>query len=264
MQDGLARNRADTETDWKMSTIDPVIPSERGPGTSLYEGVKRMIDARIVSGEWPPRFRIPSENELVAQLGVSRMTINRALRELAAEGKLVRVQGLGTFVAQGKGQSSIFEVRNIADEIAERGHDHLARIISIDSGKASPEIAESLSISIGDPVYHSVIVHLEDDIPVQLEDRYVNAAVAPAYIDQDFTTITPNRFLTDVAPWTEAEQEIEAVLPAAWEARLLSIGRADPCLLMRRKTWRADQVVTAVRILIPGGRYKLQGRQIAR
>ncbi len=228
-------------------------------GTALYESVKRMITSRIASGAWPPKHRIPSENELVAHLGVSRMTINRALRELAAEGHLVRVQGVGTFVAQGKGQSSIFEVRNIADEIAERGHVHSARVVSLDAIKASPEIAVELGLPIGAPVFHSVIVHSEDDIPVQLEDRHVNAAEVPDYIHQDFSKVTPNYYLTQIVPMAEARHEIEAVLPAVWEARLLSIGRTDPCILMRRKTWRGDAVVTSVRLLIPGGRYKLQG-----
>ena len=230
---------------------------------ALFEGVKRLIMGHILNGDWPPRHKIPSENELVAQLGVSRMTINRALRELAAAGQLVRMQGVGTFVAEGKGQSSIFEVRNIADDIAERGHAHRAQVVSLYAVKASPEVAEALGIALGATAFHSVIVHFENDIPVQLEDRYVNAAVAPAYITQDFTHLTPNRFLTDAVPLSAAEHEVEAVLPEAWEAKLLSIGRGDPCLLMRRKTWRGDAIVTAVRILIPGGRYKLTGRHSA-
>ena len=242
-----------TDDDIRLSDED------QANGTALYEAVKRMIRARIASGAWPAKQRIPSENALVMRLGVSRMTINRALRELAAEGQLVRIQGLGTFVAQGKGQSSVFEVRNIADEIAERGHAHSARVISLDAPRATPETAMELGVPIGAMLYHSVIVHSEDDVPVQLEDRYVNAAVVPAYLDQDFTRITPNRYLTDQVPLAEASHEIEAVLPAAWEARLLSIGRGDPCLLMHRRTWQGDTVITSARLVIPGGRYKLQG-----
>ena len=64
------------------------------------------------------------EAELVAQFGFSRMTINRALRELTDEGLLVRLQGVGTFVAEPKGQSALFEIRSIADEIAARNHQH--------------------------------------------------------------------------------------------------------------------------------------------
>lgn len=229
----------------------------------LYAGVKQMILGRIRNGDWPPRHRIPSENELVAELGVSRMTVNRALRELALEGVLARVQGLGTFVAEGKGQSSVFEVKNIADEIAARGHVHATNIVVLDELKASPEVADALGLEVGDRVFHSIIVHLENEIPVQLEDRYVNAEIAPDYGSQDFSEITPNRFLSSVIAWTEAEHEIEAVLPASWEARLLAMSRADPCIQIRRRTFTGNRVVTSVRLIIPGGRYRLQSRQQA-
>ncbi len=222
-----------------------------------------MIIGRISGGDWPPGQRIPSENELVADLGLSRMTINRALRELANEGVLHRVQGLGTFVAEGKAHSSVFEVRNIADEIAERGHHHSARMLVLDEVRATPELAEALHVDLGRPVYHSLIVHSENDIPVQLEDRYVNPETAPDYLVQDFSTMTPNSYLSSVIPWTDAEHDVEAVLPAIWEAKLLAISRSDPCLAIRRKTMAGARVVSSVRLVMPGGRYRVSSRQRA-
>ncbi|STU85518.1 Histidine utilization repressor [Klebsiella michiganensis] len=59
----------------------------------FYERVKAMIKTKIHSGAWPANYRVPSESELVTLFGYSRMTINRALRELTAEGLLVRMQG---------------------------------------------------------------------------------------------------------------------------------------------------------------------------
>ncbi len=149
---------------------------EPGP---LYAGVKQMILTRIQSGEWAPNARVPSENELVAELGVSRMTANRALRELASVGVLIRIQGVGSFVAERKGHSALVEVRNIAEEIKARGHAHTAEVIVLQEETASPEVADALDIPIGEPVFHSVIVHHENDVPVQLEDRFVNPAAAP-------------------------------------------------------------------------------------
>ncbi|STR46286.1 Histidine utilization repressor [Klebsiella oxytoca] len=77
----------------------------RSAPAPFYEKVKQAISEKIHSGVWRPHDRIPSEAELVAQFGFSRMTINRALRELTDEGLLVRLQGVGTFVAEPKGQS---------------------------------------------------------------------------------------------------------------------------------------------------------------
>ncbi|MEK1924221.1 MAG: GntR family transcriptional regulator, partial [Rhizobium giardinii] len=125
-------------------------------GAPLYAGVKQMILDRIQSGEWPPKHRVPSENELVAELGVSKMTANRALRELASEGELVRIQGVGSFVAERKGYSELFEVRNIAEEIDERGHVHQASVIVLAQETAAPDVADALGLPIGAPVFHSL------------------------------------------------------------------------------------------------------------
>lgn len=94
----------------------------------IYQRVKQAIISQIRAGEWKARQRVPSESELVSELGVSRMTINRALRELTAEGYLLRMQGVGTFVAEMKGYTAMLEVHNIADEIAQRGHQHRCQI----------------------------------------------------------------------------------------------------------------------------------------
>ena len=84
----------------------------------LYRKVKNIIKEHIVSGEWPPEDRIPSEHDLVAALGVSRMTVNRALRELAAEGYLIRIQGVGTFVSARKPVAAMLEIRPLKKKVA--------------------------------------------------------------------------------------------------------------------------------------------------
>ncbi len=225
-----------------------------------YERVKRLIDRRIASGEWPPGTRIPSEFALVRELGVSRMTINRALRELSLLGRLRRVQGVGSFVAEAKPHSALFEVRNIAVEIAERGHRHEASIHRLAAERAPAEIAAGFGLSPGAKVFHSILVHSENDLPVQIEDRFVDPRIAKDYLAQDFRRETPFVYLSRLAPITEAEHEIEAVLPAAWERRLLKIPSGEPCLSLQRRTWSEGKPVSQARLLYPGSRYRLQGR----
>lgn len=227
-------------------------------GGPLYASVKQVILDRIHSGEWPPKHRVPSENELVSELGVSKMTANRALRELANEGELVRIQGVGSFVAERKGYSALFEVRNIADEIRERGHSHEASVVILARETASPEIADALELQIGAPVFHSLIVHSENGVPVQIEDRFVNPDVAPSYLEQDFTDTTPNAYLTNAAPLSGSEHIVEAAMPQPWECRLLMILKSEPCLMIRRRTWSAKHVVSVARLIYPGQRYRLQ------
>ncbi|GGD70134.1 MULTISPECIES: histidine utilization repressor [Rhizobium] len=228
--------------------------------TPLYAGVKQVILDRIHSGEWPPKYRVPSENELVVELGVSKMTANRALRELANEGELVRIQGVGSFVAERKGYSALFEVRNIAEEIAERGHVHEASVVVLAQETASPEVADALELPIGAAVFHSLIVHSENGVPVQIEDRFVHPEAAPEYLDQDFSTLTPNAYLTAAAPLSGSEHVVEAAMPQAWECKLLTIMKSEPCLTIRRRTWSAKQVVSTARLVYPGHRYRLEAR----
>jgi GntR family histidine utilization transcriptional repressor len=228
----------------------------------LYAGVKKMVLDRIQSGEWLPNHRVPSENELVAEFKVSRMTANRALRELASEGALVRIQGVGSFVAERKGYSALFEVRNIAEEIAERGHTHSAQVVQLEREKASPETADALNLPIGAPVFHSIIVHAENDMPVQIEDRFVNPAMAPDYLAQDFSATTPNAYLTEAAPLAGAEHVVEATLPQPWECKLLVILRTEPCLTIRRRTWSGEAIVSVARLIYPGSRYRLESQNV--
>ncbi len=225
-----------------------------------YSQVKRMILERIDSGDWPAKYRIPSESELVRDLNVSRMTINRALRELTLEGRLVRVQGVGTFVAEAKMQSQLIEIRNIADEITERGHEHMAKVVVIEAITVTNDILASLGLPLGGEIYHSVLVHHENGIPVQLEDRYVDPQLAPDYLKQDFTQITPHVYLTASAPISEAEHVIEAVMPPIWVRRLLKIDTHEPCIQLQRITWSGTRKVSWARLIYPGSRYSLTGR----
>ncbi|KQS61288.1 histidine utilization repressor [Rhizobium sp. Leaf371] len=231
-----------------------------GDGAPLYAGVKQMILGRIQSGEWPPRHRVPSENELVAELGVSKMTANRALRELASEGELVRIQGVGSFVAERKGYSELFEVRNIADEIKARGHVHRARVVVLAGENASPEIADALSLPIGADVFHSLIVHSENGVPVQIEDRFVNPQMAPDYLAQDFAVETPNAYLMIAAPLSGSEHVVEAAMPQPWECKLLVILPSEPCLTIRRRTWSLQNNVSVARLVYPASRYRLESK----
>ncbi|MCB1845184.1 MAG: GntR family transcriptional regulator, partial [Halioglobus sp.] len=133
-----------------------------------YRELKDDIIARISAGELRSRDRVPSENELVDSHGVSRMTANRALRELHAEGYVERVAGVGTFVADMRATSNVLEVRSIADEIELRGHRHSARVLRMSRQRARGEVARSLQLEAGSGVFHLLVVHEENGKPVQL------------------------------------------------------------------------------------------------
>jgi GntR family histidine utilization transcriptional repressor len=224
-----------------------------------YRQLKELIIRRISTGELQPRDRVPSENELVDSTGVSRMTANRALRELTEEGYVERIAGVGTFVADLKSASHVLEVRNIADEIAHRGHEYAASVLSLDESPADASAAAALRVAEGTTLLHARIVHFEDGSPIQLEDRYVVPAFAPDFLEQDFTSTTPSAYLSSISPLQEAEHVVRASLPDASTRESLHMQDGEPCLVVTRRTWAHGHPVTFARLCHPGSRFELSG-----
>jgi GntR family transcriptional regulator, histidine utilization repressor len=226
----------------------------------LYLKVKRHILDNIGSGKWATSARVPSENEIVKSFGVSRMTANRALRELRDEGVLVRIAGVGSFVADRAAHAHPLEIRSIAEEIRDRGHLHRAEIVSLERIRAVGTLAEDFGIAPRSDLFRSEIVHFENDHPLQLEERCVLPALAPDYLTVDFSRTTPYDYLVKVAPLQEAEHLLRAVMPDQRTRKLLAMKRDEPCLLMIRRTWTAGRIASVAHLYYPGSRYEMSGR----
>ncbi|MBT4287897.1 MAG: histidine utilization repressor [Deltaproteobacteria bacterium] len=223
----------------------------------IYQVIKNHIVSNIQSTHWPENHQITSENELVTEFGASRMTVNRALRELTMEGWLYRVKGLGTFVARKKIKSELLEIRNIAEEIIERGSTYSCEVKQLKKEFVNQHVGSMLSLKKGEEAYHSIIVHKEDDIPVQLADRWVNPEFAPDYLSIDFTEMTPNAYLTKIVPFSKAEHILEVIMPSESVQDYLNIEAFEPCLLLHRRTWRNKDIITYATLIHPGSRYKM-------
>ncbi|WP_088965864.1 histidine utilization repressor [Vogesella sp. LIG4] len=225
-----------------------------------YLRIRDYILDGIKNRSYAPGAKIPPEVELARQFGVSRMTVNKAIRDLAEAGVLLRYAGDGTYVAERKAESPLLDVNNIAEEIATRGHHYSAEVHYVRQEAASEEVALRLGLAVAAPVFHSLIVHFEDDSPIQIEERYVNPQWAPDYLQQDFTRETPNAYLMRTCPLSDVEHTVEAVLPLADECRLLVVEGSDPCLRVLRRTWSGKHLVSFARLLHPGAKYKLRSQ----
>jgi len=242
--------------------VSPEAATAARPITAVapYARVKHHLKEGLASGRWPPGALMPSEAELVAEFGVSRMTVNRALRELQAEGLVARSQGIGTFAAPLHRVSSTLTIRDLHEEIESRGHQHHATVHLQRAERAPNALAAQLGVPSGARVFHTLIVHHENQVPLQCEDRYVNPACAPDYLDVDFTQTTPTRHLFEATALWRAQYSIEAALATAQEAKLLAIAPVDPCLIVVRRTFTRSAPITIARLVHPGSRYQLEGQ----
>lgn len=235
------------------------IPTSAEVAAPAFQRIKAHVLSQIQGGHWKAGEAIPSEQALATEFGVSRMTANRALRELTDDQILVRVQGSGTFVAQQKYQSTLVVIHGIAEEILSRGHTHSSELHLLERVKASSSLAVEFELAAARPLFRSVVVHLENGVPIQVEDRYVNPALAPDYMKLDFSKTTANEYLMRVAPLYGVHYRIEACMPTPDIAVMLHIDEHQPCLVLRRKTLSRRQVASVATLWHPANRYQFTG-----
>lgn len=225
---------------------------------TLAARIRTRILGRIQDGSWPIGFKIPTEAEIMVEFAASRMTVHRAIKELAAEGHLVRERGRGTFVAGRRPRSQLLVIADIAEEIAGRGGSYFCQCRHLAREPLSPLTAHVFG-DAAEHVARSTVVHFENGVPLQLEERWVDLRMAPGYLDVDLQATSAHRFLMAAAPLQKAEHELTAVLPSIEQQRLLAIREGEPCLLLRRRTWSEDRLVSYAELLYPGSRYSFGG-----
>ena len=186
-----------------------------------HEQVRRyLIDA--LSHELGAQDRLPSERALAQQLGVSRPTVRRALDELAAEGRLQRVQGSGTFATQP----------------AIRAREPSARLLAAREALAGASRSWRLGVSPREPVWHLERLRLADDTPLCVESIAIVKALAPALLDHSLEA-SPSDVLAEHygIDLVRAEQSITATVLEAPTAELLDVPALSPALLVERVSW---------------------------
>lgn len=243
-----------------MNVLDDICAGvESDDKRPAYQRIKSYILDKIHQGEWTAEYPIPTEHALAKHFQVSRMTVNRAMRELTDEQVLTRIQGSGTYVTQQKYQSTLVHIRAIADEVRERGHEYRCRVLCLESVSADEHLAADFDLPLGSTLFHSVLLSYENGVPIQLEYRWVNPALAQDYLAQDFTSTTPNAYLTKVAPLQGASYRIEACAAEEDVSRLLAINPQSPCLVLHRVTHSLNQVASVVTMWHPGHCYQFIG-----
>lgn len=225
-----------------------------------YAEIRKSLEKSILSGAWPPGHRVPSEQELVTRYRCSRMTVNRAMSELAASGMVIRRRRAGTFVALPVSQKSVLKIQNIPEEVARDGRAYRFELRTRNLRRATRRDSERLRIEPGQPILALKSVHFADDIPLVAEDRLINLAIVPDARDMDFGDAAPGTWLLAKVQWREAEHLIRATSATPELADLLEVAAADACLVVERRTWLDAGTVTHVELTYPGSRYQLTVR----
>ncbi|MDP1598864.1 histidine utilization repressor [Phenylobacterium sp.] len=227
---------------------------------SLQKRIRTEIEAKILSGEWGPGYRIPFEHELTVQYGCSRMTVSKAISALAEAGLVVRRRRAGSFVARPKVHSAVLDIPDLRSEIEGRGEAYAFKLVSCTPRAPKAKNVEEIELARGGDLLALRGVHFANGRPFAIEDRLISLTAAPLARNADFAAHPPGAWLLEHIPWTEAENRISAMGADNDSANLLAIAPGTACLAVERRTWRGGEGVTKVRQLFPGEAYDLVAR----
>jgi len=227
---------------------------------TLYKQIRLDIERRILSGEWPPGHRIPFEHELMADYRCSRMTVSKALSELAQADLIERRRRAGTFVRRPKFLSAVLKISDIRAEITALGRSYGYQLVKCSRRTANAADRNRLAVDKTGKVIAIACRHSADGVPFAIEDRLIDLDAVPEAATADFAAEPPGSWLLHHVPWTEAENAISAISADDEAAEILDIPVGAACLVIDRHTWRGGRPLTAVRLIYPGETHKLVAR----
>ena len=223
----------------------------------LFEEIKNSIKKQIEDKVYKVGDKIPTEMELAKTFSTSRQTVNKALRDLVLDDIIERFPRSGSFVKAKISQSSILDLKNISDEIKERGNTYTNKLVSLNKIRANESIAKVLHVVKDQELYISQMIHYENGVPVRFDTRYIKPFCAPEYINQNFQETTPAQYLKQNCPVQSVQNTIEAVMVAQEIQEYLDISKNEPCLKISRIVTSQGEIASYSKLYYPSSRYKL-------
>lgn len=201
------------------------------------EEVRRRVLADIRAGTLRPGDRLGAERDLATTYGVSRSTLRQALDALQQAGVVRRLPGRGggTFISHGKVERDLSTVVGVPAYLRRQGFEAGTRILSTAVRGADEDTARRLGIRAGDMVFDLVRIRLADGEPISLEHAQLVADRFPGLLELPLGGSVYELIAQhyDTSP-REVTEEIEVVLAAADEARVLEIEQGAPLVSVLR------------------------------
>lgn len=222
-----------------------------------YREIKNIILDRLKDKTWPPGAIVPNEVDLAQEFRCTRTTVNRAMRELAEEGILIRKRKAGTKVATRPIRQAKFSIPSIRAEIEATGAKYHYELITRDICAAPSWLQIQMSLINEDRLLHMKSMHYGDGKPFQHEERWINLSLIPEAETISFQVINPNEWLIQKVPLTTGHLAFMAAKADCSLAGFLNIAEHDPIFVIERMTWLNDAVVTFARMHFPSG-YRME------
>jgi GntR family transcriptional regulator len=229
----------------------------------LYYQIQQSLLGQIQSGALKAGDAIPSEGQISARLGVSRMTARQALKSLCSMGVVYSQRGKGTFVAATKLEKTFRQLLSFSEEMQARGSHPRSRVLAFRRMKPDRELAEALHLAADEDVILLRRVRLADMVPFCIESAHLPLSMFPDLLEHfdprgSLYQAIESRYGVKIAM---ADEVAEAGIANAEEARLLRIRVRAPVFRFTRVAYlRQGKPVEFVKSTYRGDRCKVVNR----
>lgn len=210
-------------------------------GVALYVQVRETLRERIRTGALKPGEKLPAEDELASQFGVSRMTVRQGISDLTDEGLLYRRRGAGTFVTQFHVERDHNKLTDFFETARAEGFEAEVQLLNREVAPAKIMIAKALALQEGEPVIRILTLRRANGVPVTIYDEHVPYKLCPELLTEDLCSRPAWQILESHGYIIKrAVQRIEARAAAEDIAALLNIEEDAPILFKNRIIYAED------------------------
>lgn len=232
-------------------TLRPERPDGKTRRLNTWQAVRADVLERIRSRKWPPGELIPTEQNLAAEMGCARATVNRALRDLAQSGIIERRRKVGTRVTSTQSRRTTLQMPLIRDEIEALDATYAYRLISCALTMPTPLAAEKLMV---DPARELLLIraqYMADGAPHCCEALWINPRFVPDLTAEQINTVSAGEWLADNLSLTHERYSILAEGASGECAKYLHIVENTAVLTIERLNWRDEDPVVFARQFYP-------------
>jgi len=220
---------------------------------TLYYQLREELARKILSNEWTPGQRIPSEAELCRIYNVSRITVRKAVEELTRSGKLTKQQGKGTFVTNISLEHKLSKFYSFSEELERRGLTERARMLSFEITAAPEKIGEKLQLPQSAQIFIIKRLRMADEMPYTVETSYIPYLMCAGLNAEDIIELGLYNSMRKLSVFPErAVEKFRVTAASKSEAGYMNVKANSPAIHLERTTYYGVHVIEYCSSIIRG------------
>ena len=229
------------------------------PARHNWRDVYDDIRNRILDSTYGPGDKLPRDEDIAQELGCSRSTVQRAMRELSQDGTVERRRKGGTRVRNHPVTRATFDISITRHEVEQAGKAYSYQLVSRQMAMTPRSVVAAFGLNAPQEMLRIEALHLADQRPYVYEDRWVCIDTVPEIAGVDLHRESANEWLVLNRPYSRADLRFYAQNAGAYYAKLLDTRPEEALFVMERTTWIGAAPITTVKAVTSPG-YQLLTR----